>query len=244
MRKQSVSSIAIVFGSLLIFTGCSDTRNPMVPLERQNNMAFIEDPGPCAEWGWSRDEWGNCSPDRIPSTGDGGGDGGGGDHGGGGGSVEPPEEPCATGDPVVDSETVQDGFTELWQQSNYSPTTPQNERREVAGWIVQTANGFAVQPMTGAVLMPCGVDADGNPPPGTVGWVHTHPWSVGERQTSCPPLTIGGREVHFTYTGASSDYDDAISAQFGIPGYILDADGITKFDGTGATLARHDRCGY
>jgi hypothetical protein len=150
-----------------------------------------------------------------------------------------PVEPCNTSDPLVDSRLVQDGFDELWQKSNYGEDVPQTDRREQAGWIVRTSSGTLMyQPMLGVTNKPCGLDNIPYPPAGTVAFLHTHPWKLGERQETCE-----GQPVYF---GEPSEDDRNTSREFGIPGYILDANGITKFSEAANinTDARYGRCGY
>jgi hypothetical protein len=132
----------------------------------------------------------------------------------------------------------------LWTASNYSPSTPQDQRLEQYAWIVQTSNGYTFQSM-GIPPSPCGVTEpiQVEKPAGAIAFIHTHPWSVLEVQTSC------GSD-NGTYYGLPSPQDVSTSATLGIPGYILDANGITKFDaatgsGTGTSIdARIPRCGY
>lgn len=176
----------------------------------------------------------------------GGGDGGsGGDGSGDSSDPDAATDPCNTGDPLIDSPEVQAGFDSIWAQSNYSPEAPQSERREVGGWIIQTASGYSFQQFTNVETKPCGIDLppDGKPA-NAVGFVHTHPWAIGEKQTSCEPIMFAGRAFYPEYKGESSNWDDKAAEALNLPGYILDANGITKFDKSGATLARHDRCGY
>ena len=76
--------------------------------------------------------------------------------------------------------------------------------------------------------------------------VHTHPYSVGEDVVNCEWQIL-------PYKGEPSEKDRRASAdlgpQFGygsgLPGYILDANGITKFVGLASYLdQRHTRCGF
>lgn len=165
----------------------------------------------------------------------------------GGGGTNPPaddgesETPCATGDMKVDSHLVQPGFDRLWAESNYKVNgviQDQNDRREKMGFIIATSYGYDFVRNTSLVSGPCGLDGTVNVPPQAVAFVHTHPWMVGEAQTSCPSGGI--------YFGEPSDDDRQMSAAWGIPGYILDASGITKFSSAPNenTDARFSRCGY
>ena len=182
---------------------------------------------------------------------DGGGDGDGGgngpdDDGGGtppGTSPTPPDttvqNPCATGDPVLDAPEVGAfGLNELWKASSYGPTTPQAERREVAAWVRRLADGTIILDLwDGVAWEPCRVRIPvASRPPDTIAFVHTHPWTVGETVTTC---TSGPRK----YEGIPSESDVGAATALGLPGYVLDADGITRF--TAATQGKPvPRCGY
>lgn len=81
-----------------------------------------------------------------------------------------------------------------------------------------------------------------------VGFVHTHPYHVGETIVDCDlrgPLQ--------DYTGAPSDEDRVASKLLGnvfgrsdpLPGYIIDKDGYYRFEGSRYTATpRLARCGY
>lgn len=46
------------------------------------------------------------------------------------------------------------------------------------------------------------------------------------------------------YSGESSSFDDVAASEIGKPGYLIDKDGIGKFDGSGAANTRYGRCAY
>lgn len=162
----------------------------------------------------------------------------------------PPDAvPCNTNgaEPILDDANFEFSASALWQQTNYSPETPQSERLEQYAWIVQSADGYVFVPM-GVPPAPCGPEGEievGPAPEGTVAWIHTHPWAVGDMQTTCG-------EVPTLYYGAPSDADVATSHTLNLPGYIMDATQITKFDGRGETVPAPvnsivntvERCGY
>lgn len=95
--------------------------------------------------------------------------------------------------------------------------------------------------------MPCGIDLAAEVPPAATAFVHTHPWATGEEQTSCDP-TMAIPELNLViypdYNGKASGADQEAAKMLRIPGYILDADGITKFDERNASLQRYPRCGF
>ncbi|HEX8152643.1 MAG TPA: hypothetical protein VF698_05930 [Thermoanaerobaculia bacterium] len=163
----------------------------------------------------------------------------------------PPFPPCTnTGDPAVDSAKVQEGFKQLWAKSNaYGDVA---DRREFAGWIVRTATGYRIHEWNKAggpngfcdpLLL-----GDTIPPEGSsaiVGFVHTHPYGKGEIITDCEGKTG-------PYEGVESSADVKTSKEIGLNmlsrgvplrGYILDKDGIRKFEG-GTHLDPISRCGF
>jgi hypothetical protein len=156
-------------------------------------------------------------------------------------------KPCQTGDSTIDDPAVQIGYRNLWAASNVDANLAQ--RTERGGWIVRTPTGnFQVEEWTDMAGNFCGMS--GSPPPpygGTVvGFIHTHPYSVGETVLNCEWQVV-------TYEGKPSDADRRTSAQLGpqfgfgtgLPGYILDKNGLVKFVGwTEVVDQRHNRCGY
>ena len=146
--------------------------------------------------------------------------------------------PCATGDPVLDAPEVGAfGLNELWKASNYGPATPQAERREVAAWVRRLADGTIILDLwDGVTWEPCRVAVPSSRPPDAIAFVHSHPWAVGETITSCP---VGPRK----YEGKPSGSDKDVAAILGLPGYVIDANGISTFTAD-ATIKRRGRCGY
>ena len=111
------------------------------------------------------------------------------------------------------------------------------------------AGQFSVVPWTGGTeSFSCG-DYPAQPAPqGTiVGFVHTHPYSVGEAVTDC------GMNQTMYYKGVPSGADRKTSIRLGaalgtsgpLPGYIIDRDGYYRFQGsTNTATPRRQRCGY
>ncbi|MEW5927266.1 MAG: hypothetical protein AB1941_07270 [Gemmatimonadota bacterium] len=142
---------------------------------------------------------------------------------------------------------MQIGYRNLWAASNADANLAQ--RTERAGWIVRTPSGsYHVEEWTHMSGNFCGMS--GSPPApygGTiVGFVHTHPYAVGETVLNCEFQIV-------TYEGKPSDQDRSTSVQLGqavgygiaLPGYILDKNGIVKFHGwTQLVDERHNRCGF
>ena len=177
---------------------------------------------------------------------------------GGGSSATPPDpdpepepEPCNTGDPVLDSPAVLEGMDSLMKASN--PDAVLFSRAETGGWVVRTSTGFRIDqwPVTASF---CGGDftvahpAEG--PGAIVGFIHTHPYSVGENVIACGS---DGQTSIQTYQGLPSDVDRNTSVSLGtalgragpLPGIIIDKSGIREY--AGWDLAKdepHARCGY
>jgi hypothetical protein len=182
------------------------------------------------------------------------GDGSGSPPPGGPTPTEPPpptEQPdtCRTGDDIVDDPEVSKGLSTLWAESN--PDADLYHRVEKAGWIVEYPAGqFSVMVWTGGTeRFGCG-DYPMQPAPsrGTiVGFVHTHPYEVGEAIIDCNFTSVS------TYDGTPSEVDRRTSAALGnllgrtapLPGYIIDKDGYYRYDGAANTATpRLPRCGY
>lgn len=176
----------------------------------------------------------------------------------GGGSGGTPSDPqdtptdtaCNTPDPVVNAVSVQAGFEELWKKSNFEVNgvvQPQSERREQGGFIISTPAGYAFQSFPSDWNYgPCSIGCPPGfvPPAGTVAWVHTHPFRLGEQQTSCGEV-IPGSGLYQNYAGKSSDGDNKTSAHWGVPGYLLDADHIARFTSDEAAAdVPFGRCAY
>lgn len=168
-----------------------------------------------------------------------------------------PGQPCYTGLLSVDDSMVGHGFAVLWGLSN--PDAPAlGDRHERGGWIVKTATGYRmdVWPNVGTS---CGMNGGVPAPPeglsAIVGFVHTHPYFVGQVIVSCDtdPNVVTGAGP---YDGTASNYDRATSVALGsslpwsggpapLPGVILDKEKVRTFVGSStASDATYDRCGF
>jgi hypothetical protein len=158
-----------------------------------------------------------------------------------------PRDTCKTGDQIVDDPRVSQGLQDLWARSN--PDANLAQRRETAGWIVQTTTGYSIVPITTtSASFGCADFVVRPPTTGTVvGFVHTHPYEVGETIIDCNMTNVQD------YTGAPSNEDrtasSALGSYFGqpggLPGYIIDKDGYYRFVGSTYTATpRLPRCGY
>lgn len=165
-----------------------------------------------------------------------------------------PGEPCATGDVFVDDQTVGEGFKQMWEASNYGTGgTPLGDRKEQYGWIVKTETGYRVHHIGSGNA--CGADFNPVAPQegydSVVGFVHTHPYALGEAVFTCG---ADGRITGVTeYGGTPSSFDRNASIQLGnllgrgdpLAGLILDADGIRTFKGHDQSMDGNlGRCAY
>jgi hypothetical protein len=178
--------------------------------------------------------------------------------GGGGGTTsdptqqeDPEQPPCESGNPILDSPTVEKGFQDLWSQSN--ATANLADRHEQIGWIVQGTNGYYIYqwPISGNWAGFCNGVGDVTayyPPEGPgaiVGFVHTHPYALHENVLNCEGQIV-------EYLGHESDADRAASVQLGqilgrsepLTGWIIDRDQITAFEGLWQPAGKWTRCGY
>jgi len=263
-RKQIRLRHFLTALAVLLTAACTDSPTaPAVNAEgsrASEHVTYYPGTGECDPWmnlDWceGRDP-GDCMT-SAPSTGEPEeyvgvqGCGGGGAPGGGGTPTDPPPpspDTCNTGDPIVDDRQVTEGLASLWAQSN--PDANLYSRVEKAGWIVEYPAGqFSIMQFTGTERFGCG-DYRNVPMPaqGTVvGFVHTHPYQVGENIVDCSLRSVQ------TYDGTPSDVDRKTSVALGnhfglgrpLPGYIIDKDGYYRYDGQGNTAApRRARCGY
>lgn len=236
-RRGALAALALLFTA----AGCANDISAPSTEEiavRRHIIAY----GYC-ESGFTRDSSGQCTPDAPPGGGEPPApscdptvavescDSGGGGGGGGSEDPEPSEDPCDTGDAVVDASGVHEGFDELWKASLAAGT-------EKGGWLVAEGSTFRLIPFQHADYDPCGVTINENPPPGAVGMVHTHPWRMFENRSSCGGWT--------TYTGTPSPQDSAALRHFGMKvGYFLDQNGIGKYtDEGGESAQRFKRCSF
>ncbi|HEY0018041.1 MAG TPA: hypothetical protein VGC13_17125 [Longimicrobium sp.] len=208
----------------------------------------------------------------IGDPNDPGGDGGGGGGGGGGGTrpapqcpdwdpdcgyEEPEPDTCVTNDPVINDPVVETAFAELWANSN--PSAPQHQRVEQAAWIVQTASGLNVVTWTNADFGPCTISphiGTFSIPTDAIAWIHTHPFTEGEVQTSCEPIGFdaNGQPIHGTYDKFPNEDDIELAGLMNqslgrnIDAYTIDQGNIVRFLATGTTTvssyAPYGRCGY
>lgn len=140
----------------------------------------------------------------------------------------------------------------------------QSARLEQGGWIVETADGYGLEPFpsnwvrTACAILPVTPPGGVSIPENAVGMIHTHPFEGGESLEECGPVytTPNGVNLYDTYDNTPSDDDIATiqslqNAGYDIDGYVIDKDKVIAYDG--ATLlgpgspnppVKIDRCGY
>ena len=232
VQRLATASIAAPGGGPHLDTGCVTAGSCSIP-----GVTAYGYPSPTYVDPYSGCYWG-CGYNASV------GDSGGGDYYDPGSPPEDGPQPCNTGDPVIDDPRMAEEMKALWAASNYSPTTPQNQRLEQYAWVVYS-NGVYSFPSMGVTPGPCGFlgSAQLTPPPGTIGFIHTHPWTSAEIQTTC-----GGNPQ--PYWNLPSTYDVQASASLGLPGYIIDANKVTKFNASNGMTpinsidTQNNRCGY
>lgn len=163
---------------------------------------------------------------------------------------------CPPVDSIMDSVSVRDSVASAWQRSNYAPGSDQTTRWEQGGWIIRGSDGrysvldFAFPAQNCGLNPPPGTQ----PPPGAVAWFHTHPWTFDEKATTCFKFNFNAPNVPSVlrnlglqpqnYKGVPSEDDQATAGVWNLPGYIIDADGIARFDSTTTRRISSARCGY
>ncbi len=161
-------------------------------------------------------------------------------------------DPCHTGLDYIDNTVMDTAFKSLWRDSHYSPTTPQSQRQEVGGWIIRNGDGSFSFQRFNAPSMPCGINVNEYPPPSVVAFVHTHPWEHFEIQTTCGPAKFknkylyhsDGTPIYPPYQNMPSEDDREIPLLFGLSGFVLDNEYLTKFSSDPQFDQPLARCGY
>jgi hypothetical protein len=196
---------------------------------------------------------GSCSPDALRCPGGGGG--------GGGGWTPPDPEPCDVGDPNIDGEAAASFLSSLWANSNPGTVefrTPIDERREQGAWIVKGSDGtISYVPFPESwPSTACGIGApDGwedSIPPGTVGYMHTHPFYAGEGTREVCGMEYGDESYSSGFGSDDRMFLLLLSAATSPPvmGYVIDgAGGITPFSVTDAVSGSNEAnsvgiCGF
>lgn len=187
--------------------------------------------------------------------------------GGGDDNTSPDEtEPCETGDPNIDNEATEKALKEMWDKSNPDEQDEFN-RIEQGGWILKDpiSQQMVFQEFPSSwVRTPCAIVFPQNIviPSDAVGMLHTHPFTRNEKMYSCLgvskvliqqfPNTFN--QVVKKYNNQPSPNDIDIikgfkNAGIDIDGYIIDKQGIIKYDETAkqndpSTFDKKGRCAY
>ncbi len=165
-------------------------------------------------------------------------------------------EPCVTDDEVLNA--IQEDLEALWKSSNGTHTSiPMQDRMEQGGWIVKSGSDYSfVAFPSDWVTSPCGIDppADWRDdiPEGLAGWIHTHPFFVGEDiSTICEYSEDDG---DLAYQGMPSIADGdllfelcRLTQKFDLKGYAIDGNSIRSYDiniSLNGSFESIDKCGY
>lgn len=144
-------------------------------------------------------------------------------------TVEPLPDLCP-GDPFFLDEEVREELSELWERTNAD--APQHERVERAAWIVRDDSGFDLVPIEPVRADACSFHLPpGQPPAGTVAWVHTHAFAPGERVGAgvCKGRPTGG-----IARSGPSQKDQQLAAKINravgneVPFFVLDPEGVIR----------------
>jgi hypothetical protein len=146
---------------------------------------------------------------------------------------------CKTGVPYLDDPGIRAALASLWLDSYGSDSNPkpQSERREMAGWIIQTSSGYQFQPIEPDSSSECRFEYMEPVPPGAIARMHTHPFTHGEIITT--PLCSG------KYLSMASE-DDWRHKKVGIDEFYVDRTTIGRYNRTFYPSGQLwiDRCGY
>lgn len=156
-----------------------------------------------------------------------------------------------TGDPILDNLGIKEEIYNLFNASNANASNT-FDRKEQGMWITKNPTtgeyGFSKFEDGWSNFTPCGMDyADIGIPSNTIGWVHSQPFSIGEKMFPCAGFTESEVSItlqispnafdKYVYTGAPSTDDQVLInlVEDEIPGlnlksYIIDKDGITEYN--------------
>ncbi|MEM6737709.1 MAG: hypothetical protein AAF620_16725 [Bacteroidota bacterium] len=157
---------------------------------------------------------------------------------------------CTTDDDIINN--IQSAFKEIWEASNAANVgVPMSDRSEEGGWIVENNGVYSYVPFPISwIRSSCGIDPPStwtnDIPSNAVGWVHSHPFYIGEdRQSVC-----GTESVEESYVGGPSEFDwEALAAfsqqigNFGMKAYVIDGNSISYVDVL-RRLQSFNRCAY
>lgn len=137
-------------------------------------------------------------------------------------------------DPAFLDPDVIEALRDLWSESMADAS--QTQRRERGAWITEEDGDYEVVPVSGQSSTSCTSTFIINPPPSTVGYVHTHPFSSGEviEPAGCPRAAqLAPDEIRYRRGPSPADGDvlDLVNDKLGrnTPGYLLDKQNIGKY---------------
>jgi len=203
----------------------------------------------------------------------------------GGGSSDPdpePDDPCESDNPpdycdeagscydsnigdeydrkIIRGLEKEGVLNSLWKKSN-ADATDQSQREERGGWIVSTDDGYQLvefhEVENDIVYSPINISgvSTGNRPSGTVGVLHTQPFSDGETITSPEIIEQYGvqnpeeaaAQGSYSYPSEPSPDDFQSVQDAGLRGYLTDGSDIYSFSQFGdgqRNMSTYERCGY
>jgi hypothetical protein len=160
-------------------------------------------------------------------------------------------ENCDTEDEIVNA--IQNFLQDIWANTNVtSENTPMSDRLEDGGWVTERNGNYSYTPFPSDwERMPCGInppaDWQSDIPSNAVGWVHSHPFFLGEDRRS---ICGGDESSEGTYQGGPSTYDyrflnamQNATGNFSLKAYVIDGDLISSVNFL-RQLEKYIRCGY
>jgi hypothetical protein len=160
-------------------------------------------------------------------------------------------------DSVIADSAVQAMLAPLWTASEYADANglvkPLADRKEHGGFIIRTGNTYTFQPFPSTWNADaCGIDVDTTYaiPTGTVAFIHTHPFTAGETTgPPCPPsgYDANNNPIYGVYNNEPSDFSGDRRVSFNwdnLPGYILDANKVIRFNVLPILDYKSSRCAY
>jgi hypothetical protein len=159
-------------------------------------------------------------------------------------------EDCDTADQIINA--IQDFLQEIWANTKVtSDQTLMSDRMEDGGWVTESDGNYSYTPFPSDwERTPCGInppaDWQSDIPSNAVGWVHAHPFFLGEdRRSIC-----GYDKSEAAYQGGPSvpDWETLIAVSnqignFGMKAYTIDGDLVSSVDIL-QNVIKYNRCGY
>ncbi|HYC50344.1 MAG TPA: hypothetical protein VEB19_04460 [Gemmatimonadaceae bacterium] len=154
---------------------------------------------------------------------------------------------CPVGDSIADQAPFRKGMKILWEDSGADADTNTANNQEVLyGFYLDSINNQYFAQQLSANGTPCGVNLTADQVPKIIGsakliaTMHSHPFRWGAIYPANCGSMAGSPYGHlvkgWTVNGRASGDDWNTSKLLGVPGYIIDYDGIYKYDGQSVNL--------